>query len=224
MPMAKKDQPIFEPASAVGVIEIVQIGFDLAEAHDRSGDQLRKKRDVAGELPEVARGRDDAAVGVHHVADGVKGVERNPNGKNDIQRGRVNGHMEPRREFSKAGYREIEILEEAEQKKVDGDGNDQEKLAAARIGGAEHAEAGKVADRRRESHESAELVVPRAIKNVTGDGEPDVALFFCAQAPETEVHDRQEKKKKDEAVEEHVLASELIAAGHREEMAANSLR
>ncbi len=196
-----------EPTGLIGLIEVVQIGFDLSKTSDRAGDELGKERDVAGKLPKVAGGGDDPAVGVHHVADGVKGVERNAHGKNDIQRGRVNGYVQPRGEVSKAGDREIEVLEETEQEKINRDGDDQEEFAATRISSAEHAEAGKVTDRRREGHEGAELVVPRAVKNVTGDGEPNVALFFYAEAPEAEVHDRQEKKKKNEAVEEHVLAS-----------------
>lgn len=128
--------------------------------------------------------------------------------------------MQPCREFSKAGDREIEVLEEAEEKKVDSDGDNQEEFATARIGGAEHAKTCKVADRGRESHESAELVVPGAIKNVAGNREPNVAVFFCAETPETEIDNRQEQKKKDEAVEEHVLVSALTSSGRRAERAA----
>jgi len=179
-----------EPAGAIGVIKVVEIGFDLAEADDGPGNELRKKRDVTGELPEVARRRDDAAIGVDHVADRVKSVERNADRKNDVQGRGVNGHVKPRGELGKAGDREIEILEKAEQEKIDGDRNDQEQLAAARIGGTEHAKACKVADRGGEGHEGAEFVVPRAVKNIAGDGEPDVALPSCAKTPEAEVNDR----------------------------------
>jgi len=197
-----------EPASAVGVIEIIEVGFDLAETDDGAGDELREERDVTGKFPEVSRGSDDAAVGIDHVADGVEGVEGDADGKNDIDGGRVNGSVEPRGKLGKAGDGEIEIFEEAEEEEVDGDGNDEEEFAAARCGGAEHAEAGEVTDGSGKGHEGAEFVVPGAVEDVAGDGEPDVAVLFGVETPETEVDDGQEKKKKEEAVEEHVLASE----------------
>ena len=86
----------------------------------------------------------------------MEGVEGDADGKNDVERGRVYGNVEPRRDLGKAGDCEIEILEEAEEGKVNSDGNDQEEFAAARISGGEHAEAGKVADRGGEGHEGAE--------------------------------------------------------------------
>src|SRR4029077_3884135 len=129
---------------------------------------------ITGKLPKIARRSNDAAVGVEHVADGVKRVERNAHGKNNMQRGRVNGHVKPRGELGKAGDREIEVLEQAEQKKIDGDGNDQEQFLTSRIGGAEHAEACKVADRGRKGHERAEFIVPRAVKNIARGGKPNV--------------------------------------------------
>jgi hypothetical protein len=213
-----------EPAGAIGVIEIIEIGFDLTEANDGSGNELRKERDVAGKFPEIARGSDDATVGVNHIADGVEGVEGDADGKNDVERGRVDGNVEPRRDLGKARDGEIEIFEEAEEKKIYGDGEDQEEFAATRVSGTEHAEAGKVADRGGESHEGAEFVVPRAVENVAGDGEPDVAVLFCAETPEAEVHDWQEEKKKDEAVKEHEQASESRAPGRFRGKAAEGLR
>jgi hypothetical protein len=69
-----------EPTGAIGVIDIFEVRFYLPETHDGTGDELRKKADITGKLPEVACGGNDAAVGINHVADGVKGVERNSDG------------------------------------------------------------------------------------------------------------------------------------------------
>src|SRR5580704_16089047 len=113
-----------EPAGAAGEIKVLEIGLDLAEAHDGPGDELRKEGDVAGELPEVARGSDYAAVGIDHVADGMKGVEGNAHGKNDIQRRRMDRDVEPSRDLCETGDREIEILEKTEEDKVDSDRDD----------------------------------------------------------------------------------------------------
>jgi len=121
--------------------------------------------------------------------------------------------VKPPGELRKAGDCEIKVFEEAEEDKIDSYGDDQEEFAAAWIGRAKHGKASKVADRSGEGHESAEFVIPGAVKNVAGDGEPNVAVLFCAEAPETEVDDWQEKKKKDEAVEEHVLASAIAGPG-----------
>src|SRR5580700_8121389 len=139
-----------------------------------------KRGDVTGKLPKIARRSNDAPVGVDHVADGVKRIERNAHGKNNIQRGRVNGQVKPRGELGKAGDGEIKILEKAEQKKIDGDGNDQQQFLTSRIRGAQHAKACKVADRSRKGHERAEFVVPRAVKNIARGGKPNVSLVFCA--------------------------------------------
>jgi hypothetical protein len=46
--------------------------------------------------------------------------------------------MQPRREIGDTGDCEIEIFEKTEEEKIDGHGNDQEKLASAGIGGAAH--------------------------------------------------------------------------------------
>ena len=213
-----------EPAGAVVVVEIIEIGFHLAKADDGAGYELRKERDVTGEFPEIARGSDDAAVGVNHIADGVEGIKGNADGKNDVERGRVDGNVEPRRDLGEAGDCEVEIFEEAEEEKVNGDGNDQEEFASAGVSGAEHAEAGKIADRGGEGHERAEFVVPGAVKNVAGDGEPNVAQLFCAETPEAEAYDWQEEKKKDEAVKEHELASERTERGNVVDRAAKGLR
>ena len=98
--------------------------------------------------------------------------------------------------MGEAGDCEIEIFEEAEEEEVDSNGNDEEEFALVRRGGAEHSVAGEVTDGGGEGHEGAEFVVPCAVKDVAGDGEPDVAVLLGAKTPETEVDDGQEKKKK----------------------------
>src|SRR6476660_3091635 len=68
-----------EPMPPIGLTDGLEILLDLAEAHDRPGDQLREEGNVRRELEEPTRRADHASVAVDDVADRVERIERNSN-------------------------------------------------------------------------------------------------------------------------------------------------
>ena len=62
------------------VVDAVEVGFDLPKAHDRSGDELAEQGDIAGELEEVPRRLDGAAIAVDDVRDRMERIEGDPHG------------------------------------------------------------------------------------------------------------------------------------------------
>ena len=67
-----------ETAAAICQIKMLEVVFDLPEAHDWSGNKLRKQRHVAGEFEDVFCRLNGAAVTINDIADGVECVKRNP--------------------------------------------------------------------------------------------------------------------------------------------------
>ena len=123
--------------------------------------------------------------------------------------------MEPGGDFRESGNGKIEIFEKSEQRKIHSDGDYEEKLATARIRGAKHSHASEVTDGSGERHQRAEFVIPRSVKNVARDSQPNVALIPCTQPPETEIRDRKKEKQEDEAIKEHLAKSALAGRGWR---------
>lgn len=103
------------------------------------------------------------------MTDGVKRVEGDARGKNDGKHRGMHRHAQPAGKIREAGEREIEMLEEAEKQHVHGHGNNEAEFAAAQIAPAQHAKAREITDRGGKRHEGAEFVIPRPVKNVTGE-------------------------------------------------------
>src|SRR4029077_16163473 len=107
-----------EPAPPVGFSDRLQVLLDLTEANDWAGDQLRKERDVRGELEEAPRRPNHSPIAVDDVADRVECVERDPDREDDVVV--RHGHI-PADESEQCVarlQREVRVLEEAEQREI----------------------------------------------------------------------------------------------------------
>jgi hypothetical protein len=111
---------------------LLQLKLDLAIAHDRAGDELRKQRVIGGEFAVAAGTRDFAPVDVDEVGDGLEGKERNADRQRD--RRRRGQRMKTQRAGDAAGKlpkeRGVFVITETEE--IDRDADRQQRFAASR--------------------------------------------------------------------------------------------
>ena len=71
------------------------IVFELAESHDRTGDELRKEGNVCEESDRIARGTHVAAIDRYGVGQRLEGVEADSHRQDHLERGRLQLHSYP---------------------------------------------------------------------------------------------------------------------------------
>src|SRR6185437_6597296 len=200
-----------EPSCAARRAKRFEIRFNGAEAHDRTRYELGEQRHVRGELEEAASGRDVAAIAVDDIADGVERVERDADWQDDVRVRERDLLAEELQRRVKGVEPEIRVLEEAKQREVGRDRNDQTELAMPLVGPAQEAQSSEIAHERGEEHQQREPRIPVSVEHVAGDGEPDVACARGAQPPEAEIRDWEECEEENDAVEEHATGGGIGA-------------
>jgi hypothetical protein len=96
----------------------------LPKPHNRAGHQLRKEGDVGRELKNIPGRLDDAPVRVDYVGNGVEGVKRNSNGKDDVPVRNGNARACPVEQSSQRVDDKIRVLEEAQHREICRDWDD----------------------------------------------------------------------------------------------------
>ena len=100
------------------VVRETAVGEELRQevggTFDRSGNQLRKERDKGKEGDDVSGRFYFFAIDVYRVTEGLEGLERNADGKDDFQQQAI-------RADTKLGDKEVVILEEREDSKIKDD-------------------------------------------------------------------------------------------------------
>ncbi len=123
---------------------IVEVGFDVAIAHDRPGDELGEEGDVCAERRRIAFGADLAAVDVDEVGDALEGEEGDADGQEHAAGDA--GDVGARHRVDVVGE-EADILEVAEEQEVCADEDGQRR---PRRPGLDAAATGEVDDNARQ--------------------------------------------------------------------------
>ncbi len=100
-------------------------------------------------------------------------------------------------------HREVGVLEEPEQRQVNGNWEDEAQPAAGGVLPPQESEARQIAHRGRERHQQAKPGIPPAVEHISGDRQPDVPGPGRTQGPERGVRDGKKGKQEYKAVEEH---------------------
>lgn len=173
----------------------LQLVGNLLKADDRSGDQLREHRDVAGVVNEIANHLGVAAVHVDHITHRLKSVETDPEGQNDTEEtrelGRRNAHR--RHECIVVLDPEIKILEKAEDREVADDRNGHEGFFLRRE--PFHQPPVGIVDRRVEEHQKAEIRVRPPVEKIAEERE-DRVFPLARTGVVARQHRRQKEKQK----------------------------
>ena len=170
---------------------------DVLESDDRTCDELREHRNVAGIVDEV---RDDlciAAVDVDHVTHALERVEADAERQDHAEEAQILRFRdaESRHRRVVVVQPEIEILEEPEDRQVADDGDRDEQLLPRRV--CAHQATVRVVHARVEQHQQAEPRVCPAIEDVAEDRQREVAkLLRRGIVPQQ----RQRQEEKDEKI------------------------
>ena len=104
----------------VGVGRPLQLRQEARRAHDRAGHQVRKERDEEHDVDQRPRTVEIAAVDVDDVGDGLEGVERDADRQHDLEQRQLAADLQPRQQRVQLLGEPAVVLEEAEQREVDG--------------------------------------------------------------------------------------------------------
>ena len=99
---------------------------------DGSCNQLREVRHVDGEVHEIGNRRVVFAVHIDRVRERLKGIERNANRQDDLQRGHVGLHACGSEHLDKTVKKEVEVFEDAEQAEIGDEAQGHPALARSR--------------------------------------------------------------------------------------------
>ena len=158
---------------------------DVVILHDRTGDQLREKRYVQKQLPEIRLRRGVAAVDVDHIGENLEGVKGDANRQGDLRDGQLNARQQIQRFGGKGG-----IFAHAEQEQIEADRCGEQRAAGpARQYARQHIVDGDGEQKQQHVYRFAERVEENA-----GGGEQNV---FCPKPRERliEQKDRRQKQK-----------------------------
>ena len=88
-----------------------------ASSNNWAGDQLRKERNEEGEIPKAPGWRQHSTVHIDRVAHGLKGEERNPHRKDDVE---MLWHPYPRDQerLAKTVHEEVHVLKETKDPQI----------------------------------------------------------------------------------------------------------
>ena len=173
---------------------------------DGPGHELGEEGDEGGEADGISGGLEVAAVDVDGVGEGLKGVEGDADGQDDMQGGGVHGDTKRIPCGDPVLDEEVGVLEVSEDAEVDGEG-DPEPLFLPWLGvGLFDADANEEVDEGGEGDEPEEAPVPTSVEDVGGDQQQEVLRPPVAvrREPVQSEYNRQEGQKL-RAVEEHFL-------------------
>jgi hypothetical protein len=166
---------------------------DLAPAHERTGEHLRKEGDVEGIAHEIVAGR-FAGLQVCQVHDVVEREERDSERQRDIEMRRVQA-----RDQARQVREEVGVFEDGQDDEIEGDGGRDQDGAARTDEGLRH---GPV-DRHRRRQQGDEPPVPIAVeqeRQAHEDGEAPVRPEPLDE-PMHQEGSRQEGEQENEGIE-----------------------
>ena len=154
----------------------LELRQEITRTHDRTGDELREKRDREHEIAQRARRLQDPAINVEGVGERMKGVERDADREKEIKMRRLVGDPAPRQDPLEILEQKIPVLEKPEHAQVDRDADHEPNLAGFRLSLFAHDPAEVEIHRGRAEEEGGERRIPRAVENITRDHEQ---VFAC---------------------------------------------
>ena len=108
------------------------------------------------------------------------------------------------REFRERIDEKIVILEKAENSQIDADAGDEKTLAFHRIGEPIQIQANVKIEDRRKAQQEKEAVIPRAVEDVTGDNNENIAGAEMIANDVVEEEKRREELEEKAGIEEHL--------------------
>ncbi len=179
------------PVPAAGMTDLRQ---EIAGAHDGTGDQVREERDEQEEVSQVALGRHLPPIHVHHVADGLKSVERDAHGQDHAQQRQRRRAARAVQQLLERVEKEIDILEISEQAKVGADADGEQQLPGALGRPRLHAARQEVVEGGAGEDQAGEPAVPARIKDKAGNQQDANLRTRPAQRPVEREDDREENQ------------------------------
>ena len=101
----------------------------IASAHDRPGDQLRKKRNGQDEIAQRFRRLQDAAINVERVGERMKSVKGDADGQKNVEMRRLINDANASEQPLKIFQQEIPVFEESQHAQVHADAGNQPRAA-----------------------------------------------------------------------------------------------
>ena len=181
---------------------MLELRKEIARTHDRSCHELRKERNREREIAQRPRRPHHAAVDVERVGEGVKGVERDADGQEDIEVRRLVLNAATRQRPGEVLEEEVPVLEKAEHAQVHGHADPEPDLALVWFLHRAHFSAEIEIECSRREEEHSERRIPRAVKEVARDEEQILPRFPRAHRP-VRAQNEHEKDDKGERVEQH---------------------